>query len=127
MKIVPFQKTAGFTLLEILVALIILTIGLLGLASLQATGLRNNHSAYLRSQTTILAYEMVDRMRANRPAVLASLYNLNFTDSAPSGSQPQNVDQQNWLNALANNLPSGDGQITCNGTALISDGWITET
>lgn len=53
-------------MIEVLVALIILAIGLLGLASLHAVGLRNNHSAYLRTQASMLAYSMVDRIRANQ-------------------------------------------------------------
>lgn len=59
------KKNKGFTLIEVLVATLILAIGILGLAGLQATGLRNNLSAYNRSQATQLAYNMADRMRAN--------------------------------------------------------------
>ncbi len=55
----------GFTLIEVLVAVVILALGLLGLAGLQASGLGNNQSAYNRSLATQLAYDMVDRMRAN--------------------------------------------------------------
>ena len=56
---------SGFTLIEVLISMLILAVGLLGLAGLQATGLRNNLSAYNRSQATQLAYDMADRMRAN--------------------------------------------------------------
>jgi type IV pilus assembly protein PilV len=59
------NKNTGFTLIEVLIAVVILAGGLLGLAALQATSLRNNQSAYNRSQATQLAYEMADRMRAN--------------------------------------------------------------
>jgi type IV pilus assembly protein PilV len=59
------NKHAGFTLIEILIAMVLLAIGLLGLAVLQATSLKNNHSAYNRSQATQLAYDMADRIRAN--------------------------------------------------------------
>lgn len=55
----------GFTLIEILVTLFILAIGLLGLAGLLFEGMRNNQGAYLRTQASILAYDMADRMRAN--------------------------------------------------------------
>lgn len=56
----------GFTLIEILVTVFILAIGLLGLAGLILEGMRNNQGAYLRTQASILAYDMADRMRANK-------------------------------------------------------------
>ena len=59
------NRQSGFSLLEILIAIVITSIGLLGLAAMQATGLRNNHSAYHRSQATVLAYDIADRMRSN--------------------------------------------------------------
>ncbi|MCP5132161.1 MAG: type IV pilus modification protein PilV [Gammaproteobacteria bacterium] len=108
----------GFTLMEVLVAVIVLSIGLLGLASLQAVGLRNNQSALLRSQSTVLAYEAVDRMRANRSAALNGNYNTDFSTSALtcvsnptlSGTIAQ-IDLIQWKNSLACSLPSGDGKI----------------
>jgi type IV pilus assembly protein PilV len=63
------QKQTGFTLLEVLIALVVLAIGLLGLAGLQATALKDNLSAYHRSQATIVAYDTIDRMRANLSAI----------------------------------------------------------
>jgi type IV pilus assembly protein PilV len=59
------NKNAGFTLIEVLIAMVVLAVGLLGLAGLQANSLRNNQSAYNRSQATQLAYDMADRIRAN--------------------------------------------------------------
>ena len=59
------KKNTGFTLIEVLIAMIVLAVGLLGLAGLQATSLRNNQSAYNRIKATQLAYEIADRMRAN--------------------------------------------------------------
>lgn len=60
------NKNSGFTLIEILIATLILAVGLLGLAGLQVTSIRNNTSAYNRSQATQLFYDMADRMRANK-------------------------------------------------------------
>lgn len=64
--IVYIKNEAGFTLIEVLISVLVLAIGLLGLAGLQATGLKNNASAYHRTQATLLAYDIADRMRANR-------------------------------------------------------------
>jgi len=110
------NRVRGFTLLEVLVAVVVLSIGLLGLAGLQAVGLRSNHSATLRSQATALAYDIVDRMRANRKSALEGGYNEDFTTPACeanptlSGTVVAN-DITLWKNSLACTLPSGDGKI----------------
>lgn len=59
------SKTRGFTLVEVLVSLVILSLGLLGIAKLMLFSSHSNDSAYLRSQASDLAYEMLDDMRAN--------------------------------------------------------------
>lgn len=59
------KSSSGFTLIEVLVAIIVLAMGLLGFAALQAVTLRNSQSAYNRSVATQLAYDIADRMRAN--------------------------------------------------------------
>ena len=63
--IIQRKSQSGFTLLEVLIALLILSIGLLGLAALQTTGLRSNQMASMRTTATQLAYDIADRMRAN--------------------------------------------------------------
>lgn len=55
----------GFTLIEVLISMVILAIGLLGLAAMQAMSLRDNQDAYYYQQATLLAYEMQDRIRGN--------------------------------------------------------------
>jgi len=64
----------GFTLLEVLIALLVLSIGLLGLAALQTTGLRSNQMASMRTIATQAAYDITDRMRANPVGVAADEY-----------------------------------------------------
>lgn len=59
------RRHAGFTLIEILVTLVVLSIGLLGIAGMQAGALKNNHAAYTKTQATNLAMDMADRIRAN--------------------------------------------------------------
>src|SRR5690606_37316619 len=63
-------RGGGFTLIEVLIALVVMSVGLLGLASLQTNTLAFNRDAYLRSQATALAYDIIDRMRANRDAAV---------------------------------------------------------
>ena len=58
------ENCRAFTLIEVLVTVVILAVGLLGLAGMQAASMRNNHSAYLRSQAVQLSYDMADRVRS---------------------------------------------------------------
>ncbi|SEA51531.1 type IV pilus modification protein PilV [Marinobacterium iners] len=62
----PIAKQSGFNIVEVIIAMLIITIGLLGLLSMQVYTLKGNQSSYLRSQATILAYELADAMRAQR-------------------------------------------------------------
>lgn len=110
---------AGFSLLEVLVAIVIMSLGLLGLAALQATGLKNNYSAYTRSQAALYAYDMIDRLRADRQAALTGSYNLTLAASAPSGSTLADTERANWLAQLAG-LPAGDGSINVTTAGVVT-------
>ncbi len=72
----------GFSLIEVLIALVVLAIGLLGLATLQMTSLQFNSDAYTRSQSTVLAYDIIDRMRSNLTAVDAGNYTIPDSTTA---------------------------------------------
>ena len=106
----PISKPAGFSLLEILISIFILAIGLLGLAALQTTSLKNNHSALYRTTATVLAYDIIERMRLNQNAD----YTLTLT-ATPSGSTLKDADLIAWTTNLASELPLGDGSIAING------------
>jgi len=56
----------GFTLVEVLVTVVVISVGLLGIAALQTTSLRSNHESYLRTQATAFADDIIDRIRSNR-------------------------------------------------------------
>jgi type IV pilus assembly protein PilV len=108
------HKDSGFTLLEVLIALLVLSIGLLGLAALQTTGLRSNQMASMRTLATQLAYDMTDRMRAN-PAGLAANQYVIATGEEPT-DPPVTVadtDLTEWRRQVAR-LPQGDSSITQN-------------
>lgn len=123
------RRSRGFSIIEVLIALLVLAIGLLGLAALQAQGLRFNHDAYVRTQATNLAYDIVDRMRSNRANV------AGYTAPDPGlACDPLvagvDMDLSCWYDALAATLPGGAGLISANATANFYDvsvGWIDRT
>ncbi len=63
------RKESGFGMVEVLVALVVLSLGLLSMAGLQIISIRSVHSSFVRGQAVLAAYTIADRMRANRPAV----------------------------------------------------------
>lgn len=103
----------GFTLVEVLVSLLVLSLGLLALAALQSQSVKSTHSAYLRSQATQYAYDIIDRMRANREAARAGGYDLTLADATPvcvATAPLADCDRAEWRADLAN-LPDGTGAI----------------
>ena len=121
-KKITFHKIKylnGFTLLEVMIALLILSIGLLGLAALQANSLKINHGALLRTQATFLTYDMMDRLRANRTAALAGQCDIAL-GATISGTSMCAVDVTDWQdNFVGVLLPSGQGFIDCSTTANV--------
>ncbi len=69
-------------MIEVLIALAILSFGLLGLALMQGQSLKFNTSAYSRTQANLLAYDIIDRMRSNPAGVTAGSYNIVATEAA---------------------------------------------
>jgi len=105
------NKNKGITLVEVMVALVVLTIGLLGLASLQANSLRFNDGALTRTEVTQLAYDITDRMRANRAGALAGDYNLALTNNHTATGTVAEQDLTAWINEIVALLPNGQGAI----------------
>jgi len=115
---------SGFTLIEVLVSVIVLSIGLVGVAGLQATSLANNQSAIMRSQASALAYDLADRMRSNITSANAGMYDPTAAAAVAScatvaGCTPQelaNNDLDQWITSLADNLPLGEGFVCIDST-----------
>lgn len=122
------KSQAGFTMLEVLVSIVVLALGLLGLASLLGASISGSHSASLRTQATVLAYGIVDAMRANRCNAKDGAYDISMSGNA-SGS-PMTVAQRDmgdWLTELSRRLPSGDGQIRRSAGCGDGDPLVTPT
>jgi type IV pilus assembly protein PilV len=112
MVAVTTGRQRGVSLVEVLVASVVLSIGLLGLAGLQASGLRVGQSSIQRGQAAQLAYDIVERMRVN--AAGASSYELALNSAAPEGTSVAARDLQDWR-ARLRVLPAGTGSIDVNG------------
>ncbi|MDW3095893.1 MAG: type IV pilus modification protein PilV [Gammaproteobacteria bacterium] len=132
------SKVSGFSLIEVLITLIVFSVGLLGLANLQGQSISSSYNAHLRSQATSLASSVIDRMRANREqAITTTSYVTGFGDAPPnpapncvtsncSAAQMASLDLLEWKCNLGNykqysycsglvsqaTLPAGDGEIT---------------
>lgn len=117
------QRIAGLTLVEILIALLVISIGLLGVAGLHAMSLRNNYDALMRSHASALAADMIDRMRANRAAVTDGGDYDGITVDADivvkDDSSQATIDVAEWKDTLASQLPDGKGAITVNASGIV--------
>jgi type IV pilus assembly protein PilV len=114
-----FSSERGFSLIEVLVTMIVVALGLLGFAALQAQSLKSNRTALQRSYATMLAYEIIDCMRANRNAAVGTVvandgaYRIAFTDTAPNATSGTlaHSDMSAWRTSLATYLPSASARI----------------
>jgi type IV pilus assembly protein PilV len=113
---------AGTTLLEVLVALLVLSFGLLGLAAMQGNALKNNQSSFERTQAVMLSYFIIDSVRVDRAN--SSSYTMGETcttiatpvDPAPPLDSVGQT-KQKWMEVIQANLgKSACGQITCDAT-----------
>lgn len=114
------KQNRGFTMIEVLVALLILSVGLLGLAALQTSGVKFNQDAYIRSQATNIAYDAIERMRINRAVAIANSYGGTHTTASSSDScNFTGTTAANeilcWRVAIRDNLPNGSVVISAPG------------
>ncbi|MBB3062420.1 type IV pilus modification protein PilV [Microbulbifer rhizosphaerae] len=104
-------RQTGSSLIEVMVTVLILSTSLLGMAALQNRSLQYNHSAYLRSQANILAYDILDRIRINRANT--DSYKLKFGADAPAGNSLVQSDLREWREIVAAALPEGNSAVSC--------------
>jgi type IV pilus assembly protein PilV len=119
-------RMKGFSLLEVMIAVLVFSLGLLGVGGLMVLSVRTNHSAFLRTQASFLAQSMADRIRTNVGWTLS--YNGTY-DATTAGSgdctggicSPESLvqrDKEIWSRQLTDMLPNASAQIACNGTQL---------
>lgn len=119
MKFKPRRDSRGVSLIEVLISVLVMGVGLLGIAAMQATALRNSQSALERSQAVIQSYTILDAMRANVVAARAGAYDMGMTCAPPGGATLPDTDRANWINAMqgaAGMGASACGAIDCDDT-----------
>lgn len=134
-QIVSKRKSSGFTMLEMLVSLVILSVGLLGVAILQTKGQQFNHMSYLYTQASYLAYDLMDRMRANETIAKTGGYQRQLptelssdcTKQTCTSSQMVEFDLYSWKTLLEQTLPGGEAQIVWSSpNYTISIKWLND-
>jgi type IV pilus assembly protein PilV len=104
----------GVGLIEVLIAVLVLSIGLLGLAGLQVRTMRNNQSALERGVAVVETHAIADALRADRPRAILGNYNRTMTAPAPTGSLFREVVVAEWLANIRQALGNdANGEITC--------------
>lgn len=113
---IPSQK--GVSLIESMIALLVISIGLLGIASLQITAMKQNNSALRHSQSVWIAYDISDRIRSNYGQFANyvgidtnNIYAQDCMTGACTSAQLITADAQDWASQIQN-LPAGRGLIT---------------
>ena len=122
----PPRAQRGFNLLEVLIAIVVLSIGLVGLGLLELKGIQYTRDSYARTQAAIMAESLADRMRANPDGATGGLYVLT-SDEGNSGTfptesgqccSPEDIaasDQVAWWDAIVGNLANAQAAVTLNG------------
>jgi type IV pilus assembly protein PilV len=113
MRMTGRHVQSGVSLIEVLISMLILGIGILGAAALQLNALKYTDSSTLNTQASFIAYDMMDRIRANPQGN----YALSSIDSAPAANL--NVPRDQDLSDFANNIRSIGGASAAGSIAIV--------
>lgn len=128
-KRAPRYTQAGLGLIEILVAVLVLSIGILGVAALQTRALVGSGNSIGRSMATVATYSIVDALITDRDNALTSDYNTTVVGNAcPAGTSLVKTQLHDWCESLARNLGAADttkGTVACdaNGNCKVTIEW----
>lgn len=111
------KAAGGFTLIEVLITILVMAFGMLGFALLQTMSVRFTQSANYRTQSTNLAYEMLDQIRVNRVASAAYLGDYEASTAGCDPATGANVGADDYRTAWACRLSKTLGE---NATANVA-------
>lgn len=119
----PPRDSNGFTLVEVLVAIVIFSLGVLGLVRLQATALKMSTDARQRAEATFLVDQLLARMLIADPATAASFAHKpsGTTTCAPTGARSTNPLVTEWLTQVTAAFPRvsvDEQQVIVNGSEV---------
>jgi type IV pilus assembly protein PilV len=110
-------KQSGSSLVEVMVALFVLAIGLLGVLGMQAKSIQYNQSAHVYTQAVYLANDIAERIRSNTAAAtsydgtMPTTATKDCTTNACDGAELSTWDRVNWSENVTQRLPAGEGSI----------------
>lgn len=117
------KSQQGFSMVEVLISILVMSFGLLGIGGLMMSGVNNSTGSDLASRATQSANEMMDAMRANSAANTSTSSTYLWpnwsasTSTLTGGTTTADTDRLQWLNTLRTSLPAGDGIIEREGLA----------
>jgi type IV pilus assembly protein PilV len=111
------ESQRGVGLIEVLIALLVLSFGMLGMAGLQMWSLRYNESAMQRGMAVVETHTIADAMRADRAAALRDEFDLAIDAADPTGNTFAQSSLRTWRQSLQGALgPTATGSVDCNGS-----------
>ena len=132
MLLMKRKTQTGASMIEVLVSIMIVSFGMLAIASLQITTVNNNLGQLERSSAVLLTYSMMDRLRTDKAAAKAQKYNFAFDadvtvcDAPDTGSSKAQNQTEKWIQEIQASLGEEScGEIACNasGNCVIKVRW----
>ena len=106
------RRARGMTLIEVMIAVLLLSFGLMGMLGLKLAGLKSTGMSNARAAASVCAADILDRLRANPVRALAGAYTIGLADAAPATpTGVAQVDLAQWRQRVRDNLPSGSGSV----------------
>lgn len=118
----------GASLIEILVALLVVSMGVLGMAAMQIRALKGNHSSMQRTQAVMMSYYILDAMRVDKDSAKGLDYNTGSPICDPAaitGTTLAQVNLKHWIESLKVTVGNTGELTTCGSVACDSDGQCT--